>query len=226
MAELYKRSAKKNAKKSANENTDEIAGEGSSESFLGRWSRLKQQPQIQTESESTPTALAASEIIDIAEADDVDPAADADPIPLTDADMPPLDSLDESSDFSGFMSEGVSEKLRRKALRKLFHLPEFNIRDGLNEYDEDYSTFIPLGDTVTYQMKQWAERQKQEFEAALAEDDALPSDTCSIEGSDSQAINAVDKRKLTPADSPSSVSQQTKTADEDDEEELGECEEG
>ncbi|MCW8885607.1 MAG: DUF3306 domain-containing protein, partial [Motiliproteus sp.] len=60
---------------------------------------------------------------------------------LTDEDMPDIETLTEDSDYSGFLSEGVSEALKRKAMRKLFHLPEFNIRDGLNDYDDDFSIF-------------------------------------------------------------------------------------
>ncbi len=92
--------------------------------------------------------------------------------PLTDADMPDLASLNAGADFSGFLSEGVSEALRRKALKKLFSLPDFQINDGLNDYDEDYSRYVPLGDTVTYQMKQWLERQKTALNDALQEEGA------------------------------------------------------
>lgn len=167
--------------------------------FLSRWSRLKTQPVpadqaqsrvVQASLHSATTAVAlevapedagAAVVGDVAEGNTQDigeeafaetAAETADAQSLTDADMPTIESLDEASDFSGFLSEKVSEQLRRKALSKLFHLPEFNVRDGLNDYDEDYSTFVPLGDTVTYQMKQFIERQKQQFNEALeAEDD-------------------------------------------------------
>ena len=106
---------------------------------------------------------------------------------LTDADMPDLDSLDEHSDFTGFMSPGVSDKLRNLALRKLFSGSEFNIRDGLDEYDEDYTFFEKLGDIVTCDMKHHIEmdelrkREKEEAEevekaAAAAEDEAESDD--------------------------------------------------
>ncbi|WP_165840068.1 DUF3306 domain-containing protein [Motiliproteus coralliicola] len=183
------------------------------EGFLGRWSRLKQQPQSQTqvEPEQSTTELASSNVADVAEVDNDEQAIGVEQPPLTDADMPSLESLDESSDFSGFLSEGVSEKLRRQALRKLFHLPEFNIRDGLNEYDEDYSTFIPLGDTVTYQMKQWAEKQKQDFEAALVDGDSEASTAPSTMASE--------------AEPESDLNDSGQDCGADDEEELGECEE-
>jgi hypothetical protein len=78
---------------------------------------------------------------------------------LTDADMPPIDSLDGDSDFSVFMSPKVSEQLRTQALRKLFHLPAFNVADGLNDYDEDYTQFAGLGDVVTQEMKRLLRRE-------------------------------------------------------------------
>ncbi len=83
------------------------------------------------------------------------------PVALTDADMPDIDTLSEDSDFSGFMSSGVSDELRNLALRKLFHAPVFNIRDGLDEYDEDYTSFEKLGDIVTCDMKHQIEMQEQ-----------------------------------------------------------------
>lgn len=71
----------------------------------------------------------------------------------SDADMPPLESLDERSDYSGFLSAKVSPELRRLALRKLFHSPAFHVRDGLDDFDEDFTRFAELGDSVTQEMK-------------------------------------------------------------------------
>ncbi len=71
---------------------------------------------------------------------------------LTDEDMPPLDTLGEASDFGGFLSPGVSDTLRKAALKKLFGLPSCGVLDGLNDYDDDYTVFEPLGDIVTAEM--------------------------------------------------------------------------
>lgn len=60
--------------------------------------------------------------------------------------MPPLDSLGPESDYSGFMSPGVSDELRRLALRKLFHSPLYNITDGLDDYDDDFRSFAVLSE--------------------------------------------------------------------------------
>lgn len=72
------------------------------------------------------------------------PAGEHAPQVLRDSDMPPLDSLGPESDYSGFLSPGVSEELRRLALRRLFRSPVFNVTDGLDDYDDDFTSFEVL----------------------------------------------------------------------------------
>jgi hypothetical protein len=103
--------------------------------FLRRWSERK--------ARATEAKLSAL----------TEPVAEAPAKELTDADMPPLETLDEKSDYRGFFSPKVSETLRRQALRKLFHTPAFNTTDGLNDYDEDYTRFAALGSIVTREMR-------------------------------------------------------------------------
>ena len=114
---------------------------------------------------------------------DAEPAVVEGQVP-TDADMPPLDSLDENSDYRGFLSPGVSEGLRRRALRKLFMSAAFNVRDGLDDYDEDFTSFEVLGDIVTSDMRHQAEAESERVRRArtdsgpadLPEDDARRAD--------------------------------------------------
>jgi hypothetical protein len=63
---------------------------------------------------------------------------------LTDQDMPSLESLNDESDYRGFLSPGVSDGLHRLALRKLFGAAKFQVRDGLDDYDTDYNLLQPL----------------------------------------------------------------------------------
>ena len=86
---------------------------------------------------------------------------------LTDADMPALETLHDDSDYSGFLSPKVSDKLREIALRKLFHSKAFNIVDGLDDYDDDFNTALPLGDIVTADMRHQAEVKLEKEKAAL-----------------------------------------------------------
>ncbi len=138
------------------------------ENLLSRWSRRKQQSQLETRQqdpliESKLQDIASLEIGQVESLDQQEPV-----VVLTDDDMPPINTLNSDSDFSGFMSSGVSDELRNLALRKLFKAPSFNIRDGLDEYDEDYTTFEKLGDLITCDMKHQIEmeaKKKLEEEA-------------------------------------------------------------
>jgi hypothetical protein len=124
------------------------------ESFVSRWSRLKQQQktgQDPAAEETEQQPLLAEQQRDIHQ--------------LTDSDMPPIESLDESSDYSVFLSEKVSESLRQAALRKMFHFPALNVVDGLDDYAEDFSHFEPLGDILTQDMRRLAKREAEVVEA-------------------------------------------------------------
>ena len=92
------------------------------------------------------------------------------PEPASASDMesapPSLESLDEKSDFSAFLSPGVREDLYKKALRKLFHSPMFAQPDGLDDYDDDYRSFKPLGDTVTAHARHQMERLTRDSASA------------------------------------------------------------
>jgi hypothetical protein len=92
------------------------------------------------------------------------------PPPLTDKDMPPIESLSEESDFTQFFSSGVSEELRNLALRSLFKLPQFNIRDGLNDYDEDFSKIPVLAKEVAAKLRSWLHEKQDELTDELKEE--------------------------------------------------------
>jgi len=134
---------------------------------LARWSERKaraREAAIQRSAEGIPRV------------DDNQPS-------MRDEDMPPVDALDEHSDVSDFFSPEVSEKLRTAALRKFFHSPAFNIVDGLDDYDDDFTNFTALGDIVTAEMRhrmQHQEHERQEIkdgeEAGVAADDPSAED--------------------------------------------------
>jgi hypothetical protein len=139
--------------------TDSVADEG----FLQRWSRRKQQINEGLPLEEDPVVEQALE---------VNPEEIQAPV-LTDVDMPPIESLGEHSDYTGFMSPGVSDQLRNLALRKLFGIPVFNIRDGLDDYDDDFTYFAKLGDIITCDMKHMMEVEaRKKAEKLLAEQQA------------------------------------------------------
>lgn len=111
------------------------------EAFLSRWSRLKQASRDRVPAPVGPP--------DDARAGEVVPEAEAEPEPPSDEDLPDPEALDDDADFSAYLSPKVSEDLRRRALRRMFRNPIYNVRDGLDDYQFDYRNFLPLGDTKT-----------------------------------------------------------------------------
>lgn len=150
------------------------------EDFISRWSQRKSEAR---ESRSEPPAKAVEDV------------EQEEPV-LTDADMPPLESLDQDSDVSGFLSPGVSENLRRMALRKMFHGAKFNITDGMDDYAEDYSVWEPLGDVVTCDMKHAMERMKAKLQETLDEaTEELTGDSPAASKPEAGAADAPDETK-------------------------------
>lgn len=178
----------------------------SEESRLSRWSRRKHEAQQQTVKQDDrledgfPAGVERQPEIKNPESNALDTQnkSAAEPV-FTDDDMPDIDSLSEDSDFSGFMSPGVSDELRNLALRKLFSAPSFNIRDGLDEYDEDYTSFEKLGDIITSDMKHQLEMEaqkklEQEQEELLQQGDAVGTGQQQV--SPDQAVEDIDAEQV------------------------------
>ena len=152
------------------------------ESRLSRWSRRKLQTTEETQTEDLAFETDDKELAQNETQESLSevqsPDIPREPV-LVDADMEPVESLTENSDFSKFMSPGVSDELRNLALRKMFQAPLFNIRDGLDEYDEDYTTFEKLGDIITADMRHQMEveaKKKVEMEAKAISEEESSSD--------------------------------------------------
>lgn len=143
------------------------------EGFASRWSRRKQ--EVAKETELIVDDIAVEEEIVIDEENIVDEKTLAEQRleklnALTDEDMPEIETLNEDSDFSGFMSTGVSEALRKMALQKLFHGKSYNVRDGLDEYDGDYTSFEKLDPSIiTCDMKHLIEVEAEKLRIAKEE---------------------------------------------------------
>lgn len=183
-----------------------------SESLLHRWSKQKgeateeelpsteiqdQESETDTDSDAEATASAETEQTEQTEQEEKAPV-----------ELPPIESLSEDSDFSLFMSPEVDENLRKLALRKLFKSPFFNVVDGLNDYDDDFTTFELLGDIVTSDMKFHEERKKAE--EALKRQQAAESEEIS-EPIESEAIGS----ERTEEEEPSVASDEVLPSDDD-----------
>jgi hypothetical protein len=160
------------------------------EPFLARWSKRKQ--------------AAANPPVEQTPIEAVSPVTSPAP---TDADMPPLDSLDENSDYEGFLSPEVSDALRQQALSKLFRSACFNVCDGLDDYAEDFTQFEKLGDVMTaelrHRLKREAERLAEKADAkaeAEAFDEESPSVAQGAHAAPAQSVEA--HTELTPEQTP------------------------
>ncbi len=150
------------------------------EAFLSRWSRRKQEARLPEEMEQAGMSVPAQE-----------QEQEQKPL-LTDDDMPSIESLDEHSDYSGFLSPEVSELLRQQALQKLFRSTVFNVCDGLDDYAEDFTNFEKLGDVMTAELRH---RLRQEAKRA-AERAGTETET---ESQEPQALAQEDQRMAEPS---------------------------
>jgi hypothetical protein len=179
------------------------------ESFFSRFhrrkteARLAERVPIKAISEAAPDGAALPVVASsTAEAAKIDER--------TDDDMPPLESLSEDSDFTGFLSPKVSETLRRAALRKLFHSSTFNVIDELDDYAEDFTTFEPLGDIITADMRHQLELEAKKMaeaarKALLEEDEATTGQNDEIGADPMQATDteeSIQDAEQTAADAP------------------------
>lgn len=144
------------------------------DSFIQRWSRRKHQQQR----EKSPAPAKQETVSDKTP----DPA-------IQEADLPPIDTLQPDSEVSMFFNEGISEKLRQKALRKLFHFNKFNVVDGLDDYAEDYTIFQPLYNLYS------SREDIQKLAGAIAGDNE--TDTTTMDASDTDTSNSVAQQQET-----------------------------
>ncbi len=164
------------------------------ESFVARWSRRKEQakqdideanvsPQ-QIEDEKVETEVLSPEQQRLEKLN-----------VLTDDDMPELETLNEESDYSGFMSINVSEELRKLALKKLFHSETYNVRDGLDEYDGDYTSFEKLDPSIiTADMRHMLEVEAEKLRAEKEKQDKEESENSLLENNtDDQENNELEE---------------------------------
>ena len=122
--------------------------------FFSRWSQRKQAVKLGLAEEDVRQDLAQvkaqdklqpspqNSAVSVASGKPVatDNAAESPQLPtLTD-----VEQLTPDSDFSTFMTQGVSPEVRNAAMKKLFTDPHYNVMDGLDIYIGDYNTPDPL----------------------------------------------------------------------------------
>lgn len=162
----------------------------SDESFLGRWSRRKRAAGRKGGAPAGTAAVDDSEGDAAAEptlrprpgvmntepreptvgalAKPAAPTAAAAVAAAPAAELPPIEELGASSDYRGFLRDGVPEELKNAALRKLWRSnPMFALRDGLDDYDEDFAALAAVGEKLA-KMRQAGRRLVDRRQAATA----------------------------------------------------------
>lgn len=138
-------------------------------SRLERWSRKKR--GLESDAVMAPEPAQASEeasaeahLQQEAPADPAEPPVPA-PGSLDDT-LPDPDTLPAGSDFSVFMAAGVSSALRRRALRRLWATGNYNVRDGLDDYDADYTQQLkPMASELAGKLRRWAHQVEETIDA-------------------------------------------------------------
>lgn len=129
--------------------------------LANRWDeRLEKVRQEKMEVENPEVEQKDAESIEVQETETGKEFNETDLKTTDESELTALEDLGSESDYTQFMSPEVSESIRKLALRKLFSGAEFNITDGLDDYDEDYTSFAPLGNVITQEMKL---KQKQNW---------------------------------------------------------------
>ena len=122
--------------------------------LANRWDeRLEKVRQEKMEVENPEVEQKDAESIEVQETETGKEFNETDLKTTDESELTALEDLGSESDYTQFMSPEVSESIRKLALRKLFSGAEFNITDGLDDYDEDYTSFAPLGNVITQEMK-------------------------------------------------------------------------
>ena len=122
--------------------------------FFSRWSQRKQAVKLglaeedispnkaQDKPQDKPQPSVQNSEVSVANVkpESADPAAEPPKLPT----LSDVEQLTPDSDFSTFMTQGVSPEVRNAAMKKLFTDPHYNVMDGLDIYIGDYNTPDPL----------------------------------------------------------------------------------
>ena len=114
--------------------------------FFSRWSQRKQAVKLGLAEEEKPQPKNPEPVQSKAAplATSQQDAADNKAEPVKLPTLADVEQLTPQSDFSSFMSQGVSPEVRNAAMKKLFTDPHYNVMDGLDIYIGDYNTPDPM----------------------------------------------------------------------------------
>ncbi|MGI9875093.1 DUF3306 domain-containing protein [Vibrio chagasii] len=176
--------------------------------FFSRWSQRKLD-------ESTDKALEAEQPVEETSVTSSESASQT----LTSAEelapneptsIEPTDALEESADTKESASETTeelsmaqllvseaSESVKKAALRKLFLSEEFNVRDGLDDYDDDYSNLKSLSEGVAESLRDWVKEKAEEETPSEQEQVTENQEEASINNTEEAESDLVESDEIT-----------------------------
>ena len=176
--------------------------------FFSRWSQRKLD-------ESTDKALEAEQPVEETSVTSSEPASQTlssaeELAPNDPTSIEPTDALEESADTKESASETTeelsmaqllvseaSESVKKAALRKLFLSEEFNVRDGLDDYDDDYSNLKSLSEGVAESLRDWVKEKVEEETPSEQEQATENKEEASINNAEEAELDLVESDEIT-----------------------------
>ena len=156
--------------------------------FFSRWSQRKldestdepleaQQTLEETELTSSDSSFEVSPEMEAAAPQSLESDAleTNEEVNASDVQDPAPEATEDLSVAQLLVSE-ASESVKKAALRKLFLSEEFNVRDGLDDYDDDYSNLKSLSEGVAETLRDWV-KDKTEEETTPEEEQVIDNKT-------------------------------------------------
>ncbi|WP_032549039.1 DUF3306 domain-containing protein [Vibrio fortis] len=139
-------------------------------SFFSRWSQRKLEGDKATDVETEESVNVATDAqpSEFTSVNDLDPSVHPEQT-TADVSSESLDDSienaeDESPSVAQLLVSEASESVKKAALRKLFLSEEFNVRDGLDDYDDDYSNLKSLTEGVADTLRDWVKDTVEDSE--------------------------------------------------------------
>lgn len=148
--------------------------------------------EVQVTSSEAPTSETSSDVLPSANAETSDSLENA---PDTEIEATQDGATEASEDLSvaQLLVSEASESVKKAALRKLFLSEEFNVRDGLDDYDDDYSNLKSLSEDVAETLRDWVKDKTEE--------DTTEESSQDIENKEEDSVDNVEEAESELAES-------------------------
>ena len=144
-----------------------------SHDFLSRWSKRKLEESQSTHEDAELSDVTNTEADATPSSDGIagKPLPEENPAAEVSETAANVDEQEpEEMSIANLLVSEASESVKKAALRKLFLSEEFNVRDGLDDYDDDYSNLKSLSEGVAETLRDWV-KDKTENDATVEDNE-------------------------------------------------------